>query len=133
MNYTTIEQSKKLLELGLSPETADMCYDILTGDEYPQLVRLKLTDKHWMQLYSDVLMPCWSFGALIDLMPDDIQDKNDQNVSYFWEFRKNSVMYSNLCPGIGNHKYLHWENMNSFFDCIYNTVCWLLENKYIKR
>ena len=29
---TTIEQSKRLLELGLKPETADMCYKVTTHD-----------------------------------------------------------------------------------------------------
>ena len=31
-HYTTIEQSKKLVELGLSPDTADMFYSIKKGE-----------------------------------------------------------------------------------------------------
>lgn len=62
MTYTTIEQSKKLLELGINPNTADMFYifDTFIHDiggigigkpEEPQDV------------------PCWSFERLIEIMP----------------------------------------------------------------
>ena len=75
MNYSSIEQSKHLLKLGLSPESADACYDVgdgqtkahiecenftsyFTNDEFPEL--------------KDRYIPCWSVGALLELMPSTL-------------------------------------------------------------
>ena len=41
MNYTTVEQNKRLLELGLDPNTADM-NEIL--DRRPESIRKELDD-----------------------------------------------------------------------------------------
>lgn len=73
MIATSIEQSKKLLELGINPETADMCFDkgvhsikahlecdpiitYFTKDQYNELV--------------DRYVPAWSLNALIELLPE---------------------------------------------------------------
>lgn len=56
---TTIEQSKKLTELGLSRETSDMFYwcgtDLRIGG-------YKAQDK-------DYDIPCWSLAALLNVLP----------------------------------------------------------------
>ena len=74
-NYTDVEQSKRLLELGLDPQTADMHWDTEysrnTGGQYwkaktgqsPAILR---------NLYSfrnGYVLPCWSFVALFALLP----------------------------------------------------------------
>jgi hypothetical protein len=66
MNYTTIEQSKKLLELGLNPESADMWWTPLNW---------QLTE-YYVEVKQDGIgtpknpLPCWSLGALLELIPD---------------------------------------------------------------
>ncbi|WP_051617560.1 DNA cytosine methyltransferase [Prevotella sp. HUN102] len=57
---TTIEQGRKLLEQGVSPETADMCYvnGILEEDEWA------FFRKH----YDGEIFPAWSADALAGLM-----------------------------------------------------------------
>lgn len=50
MSYTNIEQSKKLLKLGLSLESADMIFD---GVGYVK---------------SPNTLPCWSIGALLEVL-----------------------------------------------------------------
>lgn len=68
---TTIEQSKKLIELGLSRETSDMFYwcgtDLRIGG-------YKAQDK-------DYDIPCWSLAALLDILHDyTLQTNSDGSV-----------------------------------------------------
>lgn len=57
-NFTTIEQSKRLLELGLPAWTADCFYDAY-GRKFTQ----------YESLFNDYphLTPCWSVGRLIEM------------------------------------------------------------------
>jgi hypothetical protein len=70
---TTIEQSERLLALGLKRETADMYYHCIVCNEYP------------------IDTPAWSLHRLIEMMPQGIQDcsyrcfvlsVNSEGVSY---------------------------------------------------
>ena len=75
MNYTTIEQSKRLLELGLSPESADMCYVPIANipGEYSPEINVWGNDI-WIE-NPDNWIPCWSIGALIGLFPKSSFEK----------------------------------------------------------
>lgn len=66
--YTSIEQAKKLVELGLDPDTADMLFQ-LGEDKYADSIRVPLTKEHWEQMMPDI-NPCWSVGRLMDILPD---------------------------------------------------------------
>ena len=66
---TSLEQSKKLIELGLDANTADMCY---------RIVAYNPNDTHVYQPYcfvgtleSDI--PAWSLSALLDVLPLEIE------------------------------------------------------------
>ena len=61
-NVTSIEQSKRLAEL-IGTDTADMVY-IGGNEDY-----LRIKDKNTLVGRLDVL--AWSFGALVDLLPED--------------------------------------------------------------
>lgn len=62
--YTTIEQSKRLLELGLPKATADMYYSAIgIIDEYFDIPTVCATGT--FSGYID--LPCWSVGRLIDI------------------------------------------------------------------
>lgn len=69
LGWTTIEEGKKLVEAGLSPETADMWYDLLDVCycHIPKVNEFQLHDFY----YLDREYPCWSLGRLIDLFPSD--------------------------------------------------------------
>lgn len=61
MVATTLEQSKKLVELGIDPNTADMYY--WCKDEYDlRIGSYKARDE-------DLDIPAWSVSALLELMP----------------------------------------------------------------
>ena len=63
--YTTIEQSKRLLELGLPKATADMYYSAIgIIDEYFDIPTVCAAST--FSGYID--LPCWSVGRLIDIL-----------------------------------------------------------------
>lgn len=65
-NFTTQEQSKRLLELGVPADSAD-CY-FLSTDGITTWVR-GVADKHmnWMGSIDKTPIPCWSVGRLINI------------------------------------------------------------------
>jgi hypothetical protein len=86
---TTIEQSKRLMELGVPVETADMCY-IFTDENGENISSMEVADAEEdgheittsLQLresgnfdYSYATdVPAWSLSALIDVLPKHIND-----------------------------------------------------------
>jgi hypothetical protein len=69
-NFTTTEQSKRLLELGLPADSADCFYQLnplgnLLGDT-PIIIsfNLDVNEIVWDEVYA---IPCWSGGRLIEL------------------------------------------------------------------
>lgn len=126
MNYTTIEQSKRLLELGLNPDTADMLWEQHIY-ESPYVTVKPYTTKG--KSISAHILPCWSLGALLELMPKIKEDENDGGC------------YPTLCKGYNTDKWhcvyrssIHitdWcdTSINAAFDM----MVWLLENGYIKK
>ena len=102
---TTIEQSKKLTELGLSRETSDMFYwcgtDLRIGG-------YKAQDK-------DTDIPAWSLSALLGLIPpiDYLKPMID--------LEGNSIYYS-------SHDAPCTEG-STLMDAAFEMICWLLENK----
>ena len=128
---TTIEQSKKLVELGLNPDTADMHY---SADMYDSNYDLDIGKgiyeelPNWVGTKSrPVDIPAWSLVALTNLMPDYI--KEDYNE---YTFR--------IIPTAFGKEVSYWnsdtDRVLEFFrgdllDASYNMVVWLLEHKHI--
>lgn len=90
--YTTNEQSKQLVSVGLDPNTADMCYkELISGGKvycnpneavltpYSQALEYKQRfDEERAAANMEVIAgtvyeitPCWSLNALIELFPKD--------------------------------------------------------------
>ena len=73
---TSIEQSKKLIELGIDINTADMYYDVnsygIQGK--PEVVIGKVCSKD---------IPAWSLTALIGLMPKFSLEKDIHQIVLF--------------------------------------------------
>ena len=76
--FTSIEQSEKLVELGLNQETADMSY----YDGIPQLTTYSWNKRHIEFLNEDCInvLPCWSLGQLIESLPRFIKFKKGQDI-----------------------------------------------------
>ena len=104
--WTTIEQSKKLVEAGLNPDTADMYYSAyityangkpIDGKPTYGLQAWPYKDRSSMVVgFTKVdYVPCWSIGKLIDLMPKYLKSGKDcfDLVIIPW---LNQVQYINL-------------------------------------
>ena len=68
-NFTTIEQSKRLLELGLPADSAD-CYNVIDSDVYNKDdIRVRQNDYEISYSFfnNKHYNPCWSVGRLIEI------------------------------------------------------------------
>jgi len=77
---TSIEQSKKLVELGIDVSTADMSWvSNGLGKPFARTIPVKGDPE-------EHLLPCWSFAALFGVLPDDtdiVKDNADtENEKY---------------------------------------------------
>ena len=120
MNYTSIEQSKKLLELGLSPESADMRWTPCQ-DEYKKWfvaenkrIVLNYDKKH--------CVPCWSIGALLKLIP-----KHPKFNTALRIVDRETIIWAFECHAISEYEF----SGSSDLECLYNAIVWMLENNYI--
>ena len=98
---TSLEQSKKLIELGIDVSTADMLYNVL-GESY---VRHDTPiDKYHT--------PAWSLSALLKLMPKFSLEKDiSNNAGYQLYYNYDTTYYDDP------------------IDAAFEMVCWLKENK----
>ena len=73
-DYTTPEQSKRLLELGVPADSANYCYEceLIGGDKFYSLVILEDTTfseyKHFWETPHTDIIPAWSVGRLIEII-----------------------------------------------------------------
>lgn len=123
---TSIKQSKRLIELGIDVNSADMVY------------HKELNGTYSLRVVDNVLkydIPAWSLSALLELMP-----------SYLFEFERGIDL--NLYPSINRKVWLCSympnvvENMktdkfkqithaDSLVDAVYDMIIWLKENNYL--
>ena len=71
-NFTTVEQSRRLLELGVPANSADMYWDnyYFTSNEYKSpIVRNKHSYRYkdFFKMNKEIYTPCFSVGRLIEI------------------------------------------------------------------
>jgi len=125
MNYTTIEQSKKLLDLGLNPNTADMWYH---GHRSPWESGRKYDNEPstFYGICPNWDYPCWSVGALLKLLRSY---EDCTSLSIFSNRAQKWQITISYYDAVWKE---HEEVDMDLFEVSYNTVVWLLENGYIK-
>lgn len=142
MNFTSIEQSKKLLELGIKPETADMEYKCVgftmhtnrPTDDFRYKLMLKECDIPHEAKYD---VPCWSAAALIDLMPFAIQKDGEEYELHIgkdetWYYRISYFRISEY--GMYIPEMTEWGNSDeNFIDVCFQMIMTLVDNGYIKN
>lgn len=133
---TSLEQSKKLVELGIDVDTADMRYGYIAPyeysdrmyeggyDEVPYPKDFLKKNPNFSENDYDGEFPAWSLSALLELIPTSI-DEYTKDFSQL-ELTKCSVSYvyanGNLREGFLK---------DNFLDAAFEMVCWLLESHYI--
>ena len=107
---TDIEQSKKLLELGIDVKTADMFWDTL----FAKKPEAQVNNDHFIDEYDDEhRVPAWSLSALLDILSEQ---------SFIIKTIQNEF---NIDIPIRHCKI--W--FSSLLDAAFEMVVWLLENK----
>lgn len=104
---TSIEQSKKLIELGIDINTADMYWWHTSLRYYLEA----MDDGDFNEVAGDI--HAWSLSALMELIPNWTMDKTDK---------------VNLTCNPYDHCESCYEDP---VDSAFKMVCWLLENKKI--
>lgn len=140
-NYTSKEQSKKLIELGIDPNTGDGYYKCIDEDLYDLVPK---SYQEWSENYKGSLIrketsviPAWSLVGLLKLMPKVISIKAGEYSAYFyfleWQFANdNSLRYVGndrkcLIDIYSDHDY----NYKDEIDTAVEMIVWLKENKKI--
>ena len=91
-SYTSLEQSRKLAEI-LPLESADMYYSPLGDDTHPWVLECNLIEK-------DAVL-CWSLQALLDEIPDEIINEQEEDLKLHIDREDYSygLFYENKCTG----------------------------------
>ncbi len=128
---TSQEQSKKLIELGIDVNTADMMWDdwSLIDEGW------KLSVGYYPEIEKDYgrkCYPAWSLTALLELMPFQIIEDNKRYG--FKQYKGYNSQGETYCfeyvSNIGTTLYETY-HLNNPIDAAFEMVCWLLENKKI--
>ena len=116
---TTKEQSSRLLEAGVRPETADMYLDEF---ECPVAFEYRRIEGH-----EDMAFPAWSLSKLIEILPTNI---NGYILSV--DFENKGVEYSmtNFCDRLD---YLYIEGYENLFDGIIDCIEWLIREGHLNK
>ena len=95
-NFTTPEQSKRLLELGVPADSADMYYHL---ENYQYYVRDEFSIKQndFFEFYKNIFYPCWSVGRLMEIC------KICEPKKYYEELCEELQWSQNYCVVIISH------------------------------
>lgn len=127
---TTVEQSKRLLGLGLDDDTADML--ILPLPNGKELIIQKFADESG-NLYYKIKdeqwesSPAWSLHRLIAMLPDFFSNLGRQfNL-------KMDKCFLRYCTA-RNDEYIYFQQKDTLYDNIIDCIEWLIkENKFNKE
>ena len=127
---TSLEQSKKLIELGIDRKTSDMYY--WCGEDL-RMGGYKAQDE-------ECDIPAWSLSALMELMPDCLNEQGQPFNGVGYCFELNGYKYKDN----GETMYgCCYEEEEGRLDCLCNfyastpvdaaieMVCWLKKEEYI--
>lgn len=134
---TSLEQSRKLVELGIDVNTADMCWTNHLFNAFLSSWRIESTTPQEYKNLLDgfavrgyLIEPAWSLTALLGLMPKLHEFENDSD---------DGGCQPNLCKGWDNNQW-HVVYRSSIhitdwyddpIDAAFEMICWLKENEKI--
>ena len=137
---TSQEQSKKLIELGIDINTADMFWDTLSAKK-PEA---QVDNHHLVDEYDDwYRVPAWSLSALMNLLPSEFTVVGKySDTTYKLDIRKYALTDDVDIYQIayGNYRRYDdgscsWSDMinsgekEELIDAVFQMVVWLLKNK----
>lgn len=152
---TSIEQSKKLLELGVDVNIADMTYvsmkdygentyHLTVGKTDIDWAKDELGNLNWNDVYEKYI-PAWSLSALMNLLPSEFTTENEFG-KYKYEIKIRKYKFVDNVDihqiAYGSYKWHEdggytWSDMINTgekedpIDAVFEMVCWLKENNKI--
>lgn len=125
---TSIEQSKRLLALGIKKETADMCYQIaywdcgLLKECSPSLIPHNIID-------GDRFIPAWSLDRLRKLLPVYIPIEDD----YGEEWNAVIAFYQKRVIIESEPYWAKGFDKDNLYDNIIDCIEWLIKEGYFNK
>lgn len=121
---TTFEQSKRLLELGLNPETADMKIIPYTTYVVPKDYNM------FLGYGQDTYTPAWSLHRLIELCPEYINIDGYADTSYWIKIYKhdNKIIYEN-----DYDRFIYLGDGDNLFDTFIDCIEWLIKEGHFNK
>lgn len=134
--YTTVKQAKKLMELGIDPKTCDMTYTQIAHREGEKVVQefeaslgqnVAISHSLFSFRYGYTI-PCWSVGALFCMMPNYIEYNGEYCFIKTARTRKGFLVECS-----NNRGYIAFcKDYKTLIDGLYQLLCWLVKNDYLK-
>lgn len=130
---TNINQSRKLLELGLKPGTADMYLEKSKTPEYGEYhlhtICEGIDPEHWFSVRMNRdITPAWSLDRLLELIPKSIKQRHRPNADFdmhsdgqYW-----FISYEEL-----GYDVKHQEMRHKSFDVVICMIEWLIHNNHL--
>ena len=119
---TIAEQSNRLLELGLKPETADMelVYNIFSKTYEPLTKAFPTSNKYEI--------PAWSLHRLIELPPQDIHLDDYADTHYYLTIDPFKVIYVN-----SHRLWIYQRDEGCLYDKLIDTIEWTIKNNFFNK
>lgn len=131
---TTIEQSQRLLELGLNPETADCTLTIFNGVPVAfigqtQIDCSKITiNGNEIEKKEIIHYPAWSLHRLIELLPQDIHLDDYADTHYYLTINPFKVIYVN-----SHRLWIYQRDEGCLYDKLVDTIEWTIKNNFFNK
>ena len=138
---TTIGQSKKLIELGIDVNTADMFYaDIIVNNNHKY--NLHPIESYGFKTFSETktkeskhlsFIPAWSLTALLELIPPYLGEFKDE-IDFGFSKAINGKWYSAYYIKLNDNGLASFNKTvtgDTAIDAAFEMICWLKENKKI--
>lgn len=132
---TNINQSWKLLNLGLKPCTADMYLEKSKTPEYGEYhlhtICEGIDPEHWFSVRMNRdITPAWSLDRLLELIPKSIKQRHRPNADFdmhsdgqYW-----FISYEEL-----GYDVKHQEMRHKSFDAVICIIEWLIHNNHLNK
>ena len=130
---TSLEQSKKLIELGIDINTADMHYStwtILNEGEYILSPNQGETIEELQEDYGNQVIPAWSLSALLELIPPYLGEFKD-GIDFGFSKAINGKWYSAYYIKLDDNGLASFNKTvtgDTAIDAAFEMIVWLKEN-----
>lgn len=131
---TTKEQSQRLLDLGLKPETADMKHYFDDRSDYSFFHRWEFCPYKWNEesLVDSENIPAWSLHRLIEMMPTVI---TQDDYSLILGVNATCVYYAT--DEYTDYEDSYAETFNdpecNLYDCVVKCIEWLIKEGHFNK